>query len=232
VDKNNSAQHHRPIRSFVLRQGRLTTAQQKAFDNYWQNYGIDFSEALLDLPALFGRTAPVTLEIGFGNGDSLLEQALTYSDRDFLGVEVHGPGVGHLLNRIHQEDISNLRVIRHDAVDVLNHQIPDNSLNCVQLYFPDPWHKKKHHKRRILQSSFISTIHKKLETGGMFHMATDWQHYAEHMLKEMENAKGFSNDAGKGNYSADKKTRPQTKFERRGLNLGHEVWDLVYKKIV
>lgn len=221
----------RPIRSFVLRQGRLTKAQQNAFDNYWQDAGIDFNEALLDLPALFGRSAPVTLEIGFGNGDSLLEQACAYPERNYLGIEVHGPGVGHLLNRIHQENISNLRVIRHDAVEVLKHQVPDNSLDCVQLFFPDPWHKKKHQKRRILQNAFIETVHNKLNTGGMFHMATDWQHYAEHMLREMENAKGFSNDAGRGNYSTDKKTRPQTKFERRGLNLGHDVWDLVYTKI-
>jgi tRNA (guanine-N7-)-methyltransferase len=220
----------RPIRSFVLRQGRLTTAQQKAFDNYWQDYGVDFNETLLDLPALFGRTAPVTLEIGFGNGDSLLEQAIAHAEWDFLGIEVHGPGVGHLLNRIHLENISNLRVIRHDAVEVLQHQIPDNSLDCVQLFFPDPWHKKKHQKRRILQKSFIEMIFKKLKTGGTFHMATDWQHYADHMLREMESADGFCNDAGKGCFSADKRERPLTKFEKRGLNLGHEVWDLVYRK--
>lgn len=220
----------RPIRSFVLRQGRLTTAQQNALDNYWQYYGVDFSESPLDLAALFRRKALITLEIGFGDGDSLLEQAINYPERDFIGIEVHRPGVGHLLNRIHQENISNLLVMRHDAVDVLNHQIPESSLDCVQLFFPDPWHKRKHQKRRILQNLFIVTIRKKLKTGGKFHMATDWQHYAEHMLKEMESAEGFSNAAGKGNFAAHKKTRPQTKFERRGLKLGHEVWDLVFTK--
>lgn len=220
----------RRIKSFVLRQGRLTKAQQNALDNYWQDYGVDYSKSLLNLEALFGRASPVTLEIGFGDGDSLLEQACKYPESNFLGIEVHRPGVGHLLNCIHQENISNLRVIRHDAVEVLAKQIPDNSLDCIQLFFPDPWHKKKHNKRRILQSSFINTAYKKLKAGGTFHMATDWQHYAEHMLKEMESAEGFSNNAGEGNFSTDNRTRPQTKFERRGLKLGHEVWDLVYTK--
>jgi len=221
----------RQIKSFVLRQGRLTTAQQKAFDSYWQDYGIDFSNELIDFNKIFGRTAPLTLEIGFGDGDSLLEQAKLFPECNFLGIEVHRPGVGHLLNCIHKEGISNLRVIRHDAVEVLEQQIPDSSLACVQLFFPDPWHKKKHNKRRILQSSFINTIFSKLKTGGVFHMATDWQHYAEHMLKEMESAEGFSNNAGEGCFSTDKKTRPQTKFERRGLKLGHGVWDLIYTKL-
>jgi len=135
-----------------------------------------------------------------------------------------------LLHCIHKEGISNLRVIRHDAVEVLDQQIADDSLDCIQLFFPDPWHKKKHHKRRILQNSFINTVRNKLNTGGTFHMATDWQHYAEHMLKEMEAAEGFSNNAAEGYFSTDKRTRPQTKFERRGLKLGHDVWDLVYTK--
>ena len=220
----------RSIRSFVLRQGRLTTAQQNALDNYWPEFGVDYSESLLDLNTLFCRNAPVTLEIGFGDGDSLLEQAKLFPKRNFLGIEVHRPGVGHLLNRIHQENINNLRVIHHDAIEVLAQQIPDDSLDCVQLFFPDPWHKKKHNKRRILQQSFIDSVRNKLSVNGKFHMATDWQHYADHMLKEMECAEGFNNDAGKGNFSGTKLTRPQTKFERRGLKLGHGVWDLVYSK--
>jgi len=228
---NSDAEHHRPIRSYVLRQGKLTSAQKNAIENYWHKYGIDFSEDKLNFTSVFGRNAEVTLEIGFGDGDSLLEQARNYPDQNFIGIEVHGPGVGHLLNRIHQENISNLRVIRHDAVEVLNKQIPENSLNCVQLFFPDPWHKKRHHKRRILKTDFIATINERLVTGGHFHMATDWEDYAEHMLSEMDNAKGFKNNAGKGNYSSSKGHRQQTKFERRGLKLGHGVWDLIYTKI-
>lgn len=222
---------HRTIRSFVLRQGRLTTAQQNALDNYWKDYGVDFSETLLDLPSLFGREAPITLEIGFGNGDSLLEQAIMNPGRDFIGVEVHSPGVGHLLNRIHQENISNLRIIRHDAIAVLNEQIPENSLDCVQLFFPDPWHKNRHHKRRILQNNFVGIIRKHLVDGGSFHMATDWENYAEHMFEVMENSSGFINTAGKERFVSADGLRPQTKFERRGQKLGHGVWDLVYKKI-
>lgn len=220
----------RPIRSYVLRQGKLTSAQKKAIENYWQQYGIDFSAEKINFKSVFGRNAPVTLEIGFGDGDSLLEQACSYPDRDFIGIEVHSPGIGHLLNRIHQEDINNLRVLRHDAVEVLEKQIPEESLDCIQLFFPDPWHKRKHHKRRILQNSFIKTINKHLIIGGQFHMATDWENYAEHMLNEMECAKGFKNNAGNGNYSKNKGARQQTKFERRGLKLGHGVWDLIYIK--
>lgn len=221
---------HRQIRSFVLRQGRLTTAQQNALDNYWQQYGIEFSHSKLDLESIFKRKAPVTLEIGFGNGDSLLEQAVSNPDRDFIGIEVHRPGVGHLLNRINQENVSNLRVIRHDAVEVLNYQLPENSLDRVQLFFPDPWHKKRHHKRRILQNTFVENIRKHLHAGGFFHMATDWEGYAEHMLKVMENSEGFINTAGKKHFVSANGLRPQTKFEQRGQKLGHGVWDLVYKK--
>jgi tRNA (guanine-N7-)-methyltransferase len=225
-------QSYRPIRSYVLRQGKLTSAQKKAIENYWHRYGIDFNEEQLDFKSVFGRSAAVTLEIGFGDGDSLLEQACNYPDQDFIGIEVHSPGVGHLLNRIHQENINNLRVIRHDAIEVFEKLVPENSLDRVQLFFPDPWHKKRHHKRRILNDSFINTIYRHLVVGGQFHMATDWENYAEHMLNEMDNAKGFKNNAGRGNYSNNKGARQQTKFERRGLKLGHGVWDLIYTKIV
>jgi tRNA (guanine-N7-)-methyltransferase len=225
-------QSYRPIRSYVLRQGKLTSAQKKAIENYWHRYGIDFNEEQLDFKSVFGRSAAVTLEIGFGDGDSLLEQACNYPDQNFIGIEVHSPGVGHLLNRIHQENINNLRVIRHDAIEVFEKLVPENSLDRVQLFFPDPWHKKRHHKRRILNDSFINTIYRHLVVGGQFHMATDWENYAEHMLNEMDNAKGFKNNAGRGNYSNNKGARQQTKFERRGLKLGHGVWDLIYTKIV
>lgn len=221
---------HRTIRSFVLRQGRLTSAQQNALDNHWQDYGIDFSAQVLSFNELFGNNNEVIVEIGFGNGESLLEQVKNQPQYNFIGIEVHGPGVGHLIHNAHSGDIHNIKIIRHDAVDVLKHQIGDNTLKQVQLFFPDPWHKKRHHKRRIISHEFIQLIHQKLKTGGLFHMATDWQHYAEQMLLQMDAAEGFSNTSGAGNFSADKADRCETKFERRGLKLGHGVWDLIYKK--
>ena len=216
---------HKQIKSYVLRQGRLTKAQQNALDNYWQEHGLEAGEAALDFNNLFKNNAPVVLEIGFGNGDSLVEQAKDNPDKNYIGIEVHTPGVGHCLHRIHQEGLSNLKVMRHDATLVLSLQIPDNSLSCVQLFFPDPWHKKRHHKRRILQQSFIDTIDKKLKQGGFFHMATDWENYAEHMRSEMDASMQFCF------HSEDRGDRPQTKFETRGLKLGHRVWDMIYKKI-
>lgn len=230
MSDSTSEKFLRPIRSFVLRTGRLTNAQQKALDNHWQDYGIDYSNTLLDFEATFGNKNPVTLEIGFGNGESLLEQAINNPDRNFLGIEVHTPGVGHLIHGVQQAGISNLRVIRHDAIEVLNHQIPENSLDRVQLFFPDPWHKKRHHKRRILQDDFVENIRKHLKVGGHFHMATDWENYAEHMLETMGQHQGFFNIAGNDRFVSAEGLRPQTKFERRGLKLGHGVWDMVYEK--
>ena len=219
----------RTIKSYVLRQGRLTRGQQQALDQLWPVYGIDFKPERLDLDTCFKRPAPVILEIGFGNGDSLLQQAVSSPQNNYLGIEVHRPGVGHLLRLAGDATVTNLRVINHDAVEVLEHQIPDHSLDCVQLFFPDPWHKKRHHKRRIVKAAFIQLVCQKLKPGGLFHLATDWQDYAEHMLAEMEQAKGFSNTAGKGNY-AENTGRPSTKFEHRGQRLGHGVCDLVYRK--
>ena len=217
------------IRSFVLRQGRITRGQQQALEQWWPVYGIEYSHEKLDLDAEFNRTAPVTLEIGFGNGDSLLQQAVDHPENNYLGIEVHRPGVGHLLRLVAEAGISNVRVINHDAVEVLKHQIPDNSIDCVQLFFPDPWHKKRHHKRRIVKPEFIEEIHRSLKSGGVFHLATDWEHYAEHMMAEMEQARGFVNATGKGRYAVDTE-RPSTKFETRGRRLGHGVWDLVFRK--
>jgi tRNA (guanine-N7-)-methyltransferase len=217
------------IKSYVLRQGRLTRGQQQALDQLWPVYGIDFKPERLDLAALFHRTAAITLEVGFGNGDSLIQQAASNPQNNYLGIEVHRPGVGRLLHLAGNAGITNVRVINHDAVEVLQLQIPDQSLDCVQLFFPDPWHKKRHHKRRIVKAEFIQLIHQKLKPGGLFHLATDWQDYAEHMLAEMEQAKGFSNTAGKGNY-AKNTDRPLTKFEQRGQRLGHGIWDLIYRK--
>ncbi len=219
----------RTIKSYVLRQGRLTRGQQQALDQLWSIYGIDFKPGQLDLDTCFKRSAPVILEIGFGNGDSLMQQAASNPQNNYLGIEVHRPGVGHLLRLADDAAIANLRVINHDAIEVLQQQIPDHSLDCVQLFFPDPWHKKRHHKRRIIKAEFIQRVYQKLKSGGLFHLATDWQDYAEHMLAEMEQAKGFSNTAGKENY-AENTGRPSTKFEHRGRRLGHGVWELVYRK--
>jgi tRNA (guanine-N7-)-methyltransferase len=219
----------RTIKSYVLRQGRLTRGQQQALDRLWPAYGIDFKPQPIDLASTFGRAAPVILEIGFGNGDSLLQQAKDNPDNNYLGIEVHRPGVGRLLHRAREADISNLRVVNHDAVEVLQQQITDNSLDCIQLFFPDPWHKKRHHKRRIVNPAFIRLVHQKLKPGGTFHLATDWEDYAQYMLTGMEQAQGFVNTAGMGKYAKDTE-RPATKFEHRGRRLGHGVWDLVYKK--
>jgi tRNA (guanine-N7-)-methyltransferase len=219
----------RTIKSYVLRQGRLTRGQQQALDRLWPAYGIDFKPQPIDLACTFGRAAPVILEIGFGNGDSLLQQAKDNPDNNYLGIEVHRPGVGRLLHRARKADIGNLRVVNHDAVEVLQQQIPDNSLDCIQLFFPDPWHKKRHHKRRIVNPAFIRLVHQKLKPGGTFHLATDWEDYAQYMLTGMEQAQGFVNTAGMGKYAKDTE-RPATKFEHRGRRLGHGVWDLVYKK--
>ena len=219
----------RTIKSYVLRQGRLTRGQQQALDQLWPVYGIDFKAERLDFDTLFNRPAAIILEVGFGNGASLVQQAASKPQNNYLGIEVHRPGVGRLLHLADNAGITNIRVINHDAVEVLQLQIPDQSLDRVQLFFPDPWHKKRHHKRRIVKAEFIQLIHQKLKPGGLFHLATDWQDYAGHMLAEMEQAKGFSNTSGKGNY-AENTDRPLTKFERRGQSLGHGVWDLVYRK--
>ena len=221
---------HRAIKSFVLRQGRLTKAQQYALDKHWLNYGIDYSERVLSFNKLFGNNHEVIIEIGFGNGESLLQQAINQPQYNFIGIEVHGPGVGHLIHQAYSENIQNIKVIRFDAIEVLKHQIADNSIQQLQLFFPDPWHKKRHHKRRIINPEFIRLIHQKLKTGGLFHMATDWQHYANQMLEQMDNAEGYNNTSGSGNFSTSKAARGETKFERRGLKLGHGVWDLIYEK--
>ena len=220
---------HRRIKSYVLRQGRLTRGQQQALVQLWPEFGIDFSQQKLALDQVFRREAPLILEIGFGNGESLIKQASDCPDNNYLGIEVHRPGVGHLLRLASDAALTNIRVINHDAVEVLQQQIPDSSIDVVQLFFPDPWHKKRHHKRRIVNTDFIRLIHQKLKPGGIFHLATDWEDYAGYMLATMEQAEGFSNDAGKGAY-AKQAERPSTRFEHRGRRLGHRVWDLVFRK--
>ena len=220
----------RRIRSFVRREGRLTKGQQRALSELLPRYGIKLEQGRLDLDVLFGRQAFRVLEIGFGNGASLAQIAASHPQNDYLGIEVHRPGVGNLLLQIEKQELTNIRVSNDDAVEVLEQQIPDDSLDAVYLFFPDPWHKKKHHKRRIVQPSFVQLLSRKLKTGGIFHMATDWENYAEYMLEVMTAAEGFRNLAGKGNFIARPEYRPLTKFEQRGQRLGHGVWDLIFEK--
>lgn len=221
---------HRTIKSFVLRTGRMTAGQQKAYDEYWPRLGLDISDGLLDFPVLFGRESPVVLEIGFGMGKSLVEMAHNEREKDFIGIEVHVPGVGKLLHSMEEQGVDNIRVFCHDAVEVLAQCIPDNSLDRVQVYFPDPWHKKKHHKRRLIQPVFVQALRKKLKTGGILHLATDWEHYAEHMMEVMTSAEGFRNQANNHCFSERPAFRPTTKFEKRGERLGHGVWDILFEK--
>lgn len=227
--EHNTDQHTRRIRSFVRREGRLTPGQQRALDELWPRYGLA-SDTSLVASIAFGRTAPLTLEIGFGNGASLATMARQDTDSNYIGIEVHRPGVGHLLKQIETEGLENVRIYCHDAVEILNHCIDDHSLDRVLLFFPDPWHKKKHHKRRIVQPPFVNLLARKLKRGGIFHMATDWQAYAEHMLEVMESATAFCNAAGNQGYSERPDYRPTTKFEQRGRRLGHGVWDLIYRR--
>lgn len=220
----------RTVRSFVRRQGRLTLGQQRALDNLWPVFGIEYQEQLLDINNLFGREADTILEIGFGNGDSLFQMAEKNPQNNYIGIEVHRPGIGHLLQLIEQADIQNVRVVCHDAVDVLKHQIPDHSLSRLQLFFPDPWHKKKHHKRRIVQHDFVNLVAQKMKHGGVFHLATDWQNYAEHMLRVLTASSVFNNLSPQNDFVERPKERPITKFEQRGHRLGHGVWDLLFKR--
>lgn len=220
----------RRVRSFVVRAGRMTEGQQRALDENWPRYGLELGDGRIDYAEVFGREAPVVLEIGFGMGDSLIEMARHAPEKDFIGIEVHPPGVGRLLARVAEEGLTNIRVYCDDAVEVLAQCIPDSSLDTLQLFFPDPWPKKRHHKRRIVQPAFAQSIRKKLRVGGCFHMATDWENYAEHMMEVMSAAEGYRNRAGEGQYSPQPEWRPVTKFQQRGERLGHGVWDLMFER--
>ena len=219
------------IRSYVVRAGRMTDGQRNAFDNSWAQYGLKLADGAIDTDAEFARSGPKVLEIGFGMGDSLLQMAVAEPETDFIGIEVHPPGVGTLMNGAKERGIENLRVYLADANDVLEECFAAQSIDRLQLYFPDPWHKKKHNKRRIVQPEFVQLVREKLRPGGVLHMATDWEHYAEQMLETLDAAEGFENIAGLGAYSPRPDYRPMTKFEMRGERLGHGVWDLIYKKI-
>jgi len=221
---------HRTIRSFVRRTGRLTPSQARALEQLWPRYGIDYRGAPLDLPSLFGRRAPIVLEIGFGNGETLVEQATASPETDFLGIEVHEPGVGHCLLKAEQADIGNLRVIMHDAIEVLQHAVPPGSLHRLNLYFPDPWPKKRHHKRRIVQPEFLELVADRLESGGALHIATDWADYAGHIDEVVGASARFRLDERREHEGERPLDRPQTKFERRGLKRGHGIWDWRFVK--
>jgi tRNA (guanine-N7-)-methyltransferase len=223
------ASTQRSVRSFVRRVGRITSAQERAIRQLWPRFGVDFSPALLNLDELFGRTAERVLEIGFGDGESLVLQAARNPELDYLGVEVHRPGVGHCLLRAEAQDVRNLRLICNDAVEVLGRQIPDRSFERINLYFPDPWPKKRHHKRRLLQPDFLNLVARKLRDGGALHIATDWQNYAEHIDEVVADSDSLLVDERRVHDGDHPLDRPTTKFERRGLARGHRIteWRLV-----
>jgi tRNA (guanine-N7-)-methyltransferase len=221
--------HERSIRSFAAREGRLTDAHRLALQELWPVYGLALQHTPIDLPMIFGRDAPVTLEIGFGTGTSLLQQARLYPDNNFIGIEVYRTGIAKLLYGVKESKLTNIRVFCADATEVLQYCIADNSLQQVQLFFPDPWPKARHHKRRIVQPTFINVLRQKLCHTGRLHMATDWEDYAQHMLAVMQQAEGWENEATH-NFIARPKSRSLTKFELRGQSLGHKSWDLVFYK--
>jgi tRNA (guanine-N7-)-methyltransferase len=229
---NVSRPDHRPIRSFVLREGRMTGAQERAFEEMWSRFGVDWTPGeRLALPRLFGNDRPVFLEIGFGNGEALATLAERHPDRNYLGIEVHRPGVGHLLLELSKRGHCNVRILRQDAVEILEQALAPASLSGVYLLFPDPWPKKRHHKRRILNPGFVRLLARVIRPGGLFHAATDWEPYADRMMEVLSEAGDlFENSAGPGAFARRPEARPHTKFERRGRRLGHPVRDLVFRR--
>ena len=226
-----ASRRRRSVQSFVRRAGRMTASQKRALETLWPDYGIEYSDGVLDLATIFGRDAPRVLEIGFGNGDSLVDLASRMPERDFLGVEVHEPGVGHCLIRSREAGINNLRLIVHDAVEVLEQRIPKASINRINLYFPDPWPKKRHHKRRIINPGFVALCARALTPGGSLHIATDWKNYAEHIDEILKSSTQFNLVERREHDGDEPLDRPQTKFERRGLRHGHRIWDWRYDSV-
>jgi tRNA (guanine-N7-)-methyltransferase len=220
----------RSVKSFVLRAGRMGTGQARALEEYGPRFLIPYAPEALDLDAAFGRSAPKILEIGFGMGDSTATIAASLPGNDYLGVEVHTPGVGALLKRIGEGSLTNIRIVQHDAVEVLEHMIADASLDGIHIFFPDPWPKKKHHKRRLIQPALVAKLARKLKPGGYLHLATDWEDYAVQMLDVLSGEHTLANSAK--DYAPRPDYRPLTKFEKRGLKLGHGVWDLIFRKTV
>ena len=226
----DAEQPERRIRSFVRREGRFTSAQRLAFDTLWEQRGLDPEAGLLDLPALFPGCTRFALEIGFGMGQSLTELASREPQTGFIGIEVHRPGVGKLLALAEKAELANLKVYCADAVEVLRRCVPDASLDLAMLFFPDPWPKKRHHKRRLVQPAFVAELRSKLKSGGVFHLATDWENYAEQMLEVLSVAPGWRNLAGDGGFAPRPASRPLTRFEARGERLGHQVRDLLFSR--
>lgn len=221
----------RTVHSFVIRAGRMTDAQQAARDRMWPHHGLEVSSGALDPVAVFGRKAPLVLEIGFGMGQSLVAMAKAAPEKNFVGVEVHPPGIGNLLKLVEQEQLANVRVYQADAKVVLEQCIANGMLDCIQIFFPDPWHKKRHHKRRLIQREFIDQLRPKLATGGILHLATDWEPYAVQMMDVLSACPHFRNCNGERQYATNH-DRPTTKFEQRGQKLGHGVWDLMFEAVV
>jgi len=228
--RSDAPPYPRGVRSYVLRAGRTTTAQQRALADLWPRFGVDPPQEPLDLDQLFDRHAPRVLEIGFGTGEALLAHALGHPELDHLGIEVHPPGVGRLLLAVAEAGLRNLRVVRHDAVEVLEGWLPDASIAVVHVFFPDPWPKKRHHKRRLVQTGFANSVARVLEHAGVLRLATDWEPYAEHMRAVLDPHAAFENLAGENGYVARPASRPLTRFEKRGQRLGHAVWDLAYRR--
>ena len=229
-DSKNVIKHLRRVRSFVRREGRLTPRQERALHDNWVTMGIEYQEQLLDIAALT-QGKPLVIEVGFGMGKSLVEMAKAAPEKFFIGIEVHRPGVGACLADAAEQGVTNLRVMCHDAVEVLRDMIPEGSVDCFQLFFPDPWHKARHHKRRIVQLEFVASVRRVLKNSGVFHVATDWENYAEHIIEVMNAAPGMQNVASSGDYVARPEHRPLTKFEARGHRLGHGVWDIMFAKV-
>jgi tRNA (guanine-N7-)-methyltransferase len=226
----SSARSRRTIRSFVIRRGRSTAAQERALEQLWPRYGVPFSNQSLDLTTLFGRAAPTMIEIGFGAGEALLSFAQAHPEMNCLGIEVHPPGVGHLMLGLDAANATNVRISMHDAVEVLEQQIPPGSLALAHVFFPDPWPKKRHHKRRIIKPTFVSLLARALHPNGTLRLATDWEHYAMHMRDVLDASPEFSNRAGEQGFVDRPSERPLTRFERRGHRLGHVMWDLEYER--
>jgi len=223
-------EHPRSIRSFVMRGGRITEAQQRALELLWPQYGIEFEPIPLDLNSVFGRSAPVTLEIGFGNGDNLAAQAAAHPERSFLGVEVHRPGVGRLMLSLEERQLRNTKLICHDVVEVLTHQVAPQALAEVVILFPDPWPKKRHHKRRLVQAPFVELVTDRLQTGGVLRFASDWQPYADAVLEVLNAHPRLHNISPDRAFIPRPPERNPTRFERRGERLGHDVWDLAFER--